>query len=127
MPKLNHVRSVLAVNDLKKSTDFYVKKLGLTLDFEVDGWSFLTRDSFSVMLGHCPAPDTPPASELGNHNYFAYVNVEDIDDLYEEYKSRDIAQLGPIETKPWNMKEFRVITPDGHRLMFGMPVGPSRQ
>jgi hypothetical protein len=34
------------------------------------GWSFLTRDSFRVMLGECK--DAQPAGELGDHSYFAY-------------------------------------------------------
>ncbi|MFV1984076.1 MAG: VOC family protein [Thiohalomonadales bacterium] len=118
MPKLNHVRCVLAVNDLKKSTKFYIEKLGLKLDSEVEGWSFLSRDCYSIMLGHCP--DTVPAYETGNHNYYVYVNVDEIDTLYNEYKSREIPTLGKIETKPWNMREFSVEKPDGHRIMFGM-------
>jgi len=53
MPKLNQVRCVLAVNDHRKSADFYREKLGFKLDFEVEGWFFLSRDNFRVMLGHC--------------------------------------------------------------------------
>ena len=122
MPKLNHVRCVLAVNDLQKSTKFYQERLGFNLDFEIQGWSFLTRDNFSLMLGHCPAPDTIPARDLGNHNYFAYVNVEEIDSLYNEYKNNNVEMLQEITTKPWNMREFLISTPDGHRIMFGMQV-----
>lgn len=123
MPSLNRVRCVLAVTDLRKSTEFYKDKLGFILDFEIQGWSFLTRDNFSLMLGHCPGPDTVPAGEIGNHNYFAYVNVEDIDDLYAEYKNNNVEMLQEISTKPWNMREFLISTPDGHRIMFGMQVG----
>jgi hypothetical protein len=35
-----------------------------------EGWSFLSRDKFRVMLGECA--DERPAGELGNHSYFAY-------------------------------------------------------
>ena len=43
----------------------YMVVLGFTRDFGdgSDGWSFLSRDSFKVMLGECP--DAQPASELG--------------------------------------------------------------
>jgi len=54
MPKLNQVRCVLAVNDHRKSADFYREKLGFKLDLEVEGWFFLSRDNFKVMLDHCP-------------------------------------------------------------------------
>lgn len=63
MAKMNHVRCVLAVNDLKKSTEYFTDKPGFNLDLENEGWSFLTRDNFSLMLGHCPAHATAPASE----------------------------------------------------------------
>jgi hypothetical protein len=83
-------RCVLAVRDLKASTQFYTEVLGFTRDFGdgSDGWSFLSRDSFKVMLGECP--DEKPASELGNHSYVAYLTVEGVDDLH-----REIAARGP--------------------------------
>ena len=49
MPKLNQVRCVLAVNDHRKSADFYREKLGFKLDLEVEGWFFLSRDNFKVV------------------------------------------------------------------------------
>ncbi len=39
---------------------------------DADGWSFLTRDTLTVMLGECATER--PASELGDHSYFAYWN-----------------------------------------------------
>ena len=49
-------RCVLAVRDLKKSTQFYMDVLGFRRDFGdgSDGWSFLSRDNFKLMLGECP-------------------------------------------------------------------------
>jgi hypothetical protein len=31
------------------------------------------------MLGHCP--NDPPASEISDHSYVAYLYVEDVEDL----------------------------------------------
>ena len=64
-------------------TRYYIDILGFRKDpISAEGWSFLTRDSFRVMLGECV--DERPAGELGNHSYFAYWNVEGVDDLYSE-------------------------------------------
>ena len=72
-------RCVLAVRDLEVSTRYYVDILGFAKDpIDADGWSFLRRDRFRVMLGECV--DERPAAELGNHWYFAYWNVEGVDD-----------------------------------------------
>ena len=76
MVKLIESRLVLAVRDLRASTQFYTDVLGFSRDFgdESIGWSFLSRDGFKVALGECP--DERPASEIGNHSYVAYVTRE---------------------------------------------------
>ena len=87
MAKIVGSRCVLAVRDLKVSTSYYTDVLGFSRDpIDAEGWRFLTRDSFRVMLGECP--DEKPASELGDHSYFAYWNVDDVDQLYDEVKAR---------------------------------------
>lgn len=120
MPELKHVRSVLAVKDLPVSVTFYRDKLGFTIDFEVDGWCFLSRGSFKLMLGHCP--NEVPASQINDHSYFAYIWVNGIDELHEEFRTRGLASLPAPESKPWGMREFMVTTPDGHRIMFGQDL-----
>jgi uncharacterized glyoxalase superfamily protein PhnB len=72
------------------------------------------------MLGECP--DDVPAFETGCHSYFAYLEIEDIERLYEEFQSKGIKTLGKIEDKPWKMREFGIETNDGHRIMFGMEI-----
>ena len=88
---------------------------------ESDGWSWLSRDSFRVGLGECAA--STPASALGDHSYFAYVTVQDIDGLYAELTARGVPIMAPPATKPWGMREFAVRTPDGHRMTFGSEGG----
>lgn len=122
MPELKHVRSVLAVKDLSISVDFYCEKLGFTIDFEVNGWCFLSRGSFQLMLGHCP--EEVPASQINDHSYFAYIGVNGIDELHEEFRTRGVTPLPVPENKPWGMREFMVTTPDGHRIMFGQDLEP---
>jgi catechol 2,3-dioxygenase-like lactoylglutathione lyase family enzyme len=120
MPQFTRVQCVLAVPDLKRSVGFYRDQLGLRLDFHVEGWAFLSRDQFRLMLGECP--DAMPAHELGDHSYFAYVTVGKIDELYREFAANGVAPLKEPVNKPWGMREFLVTTPDGHRLMFGQEL-----
>lgn len=108
---------VLAVHDIKRSAAFYVEKLGFQIVQEPEGWIFVQRDNVMIMLGECP--DEVPAHDLGNHSYFAYLRVADADSWHVELSSRDVDFLSPIADKPWNMREFGVRTPDGHRLMIG--------
>jgi uncharacterized glyoxalase superfamily protein PhnB len=125
MHRLVDSRCVLAVRNLKESTQFYIDLLGFRRDFGdgSDGWSFLSRDNFKVMLGECP--DEKPAGELGNHSYFVYLTVEGLDQLHRELSARGAQVISKPENEPWGMREFSIRTPDGHRIRFGEPIPAS--
>ena len=120
MTEISKVRFVLAVLDLRRSTSYYTSVLGLTIDFEPPGWSFLSRGSFRVMLGECV--DAIPPGELGDHSYYGYITVTDVDALYAEYRRAGADFTQPLMSKPWGMREFGIRTIDGHRLMFGQEL-----
>jgi catechol 2,3-dioxygenase-like lactoylglutathione lyase family enzyme len=108
---------VLAVNDLEASRDYYCRKLGFSEDLSVDGWSFLSRGACKLRLGHCP--DAQPISSCQDHSWFAYLHVRDISTLYEECLKEGVEIWHRLEAKPWRMKEFAIVTLDGHRIVFG--------
>jgi uncharacterized glyoxalase superfamily protein PhnB len=122
MTRIVDTRAVLAVRSLHESTRFYLDVLGCHRDFgdESDGWAFLSRDSFRVMLGECP--DEKPASELGNHSYVAYVIVEGVDELHRELVTRGAQVISDPTDEAWGLREFGITTPDGHRIRFGEPI-----
>jgi uncharacterized glyoxalase superfamily protein PhnB len=122
MHRLVDSRCVLAVRNLKESTRFYIDVLGFRRDFGdgSDGWSFLSRDTFKLMLGECP--DEKPASELGNHSYFVYLTVEGLDQLHQELSARGAQVISEPQDEPWGLREFSIRTPDGHRIRFGEPL-----
>lgn len=120
MSEITNARFVLAVLDLKRSRDYYTSALGLAIDFDAPGWSFLSRGSFRVMLGECTG--ATPAGELGDHSYYGYITVDDIDALYREYRESGVQFTQRLASKPWGMREFGVTTIDGHRIMFGQEL-----
>lgn len=120
-PAIRRSRYVLAVHDLARSTAYFRDVLGFALDpVDAPGWSFLSRGAARVMLGECP--DALPASELGDHSYFAYLEVTGVDTLHDELTTRGVEICSTLSSRPWRMREFGVRTPDGHRLMFGEPM-----
>lgn len=120
MAELTRVRCVLAVRDLAASVDYYTGVLGMLVDFTAPGWAFLSRGAFRLMLGECV--DAMPAHELGDHSYFVYVTVEDVDELYRELVENGATLTQHLADKPWGMREFGVRTPEGHRIMFGQEL-----
>ncbi len=118
--KVVRTRHVLAVKDLAVEAAYYKDKLGFDLDFTVPGWEFLSFGDFKVMLGECP--DDMLAGDTGCHSWFAHAVVENVDEVYQEFISRGAKILSEIEDKPWNIREFSVVTPDGHRIVFGQII-----
>jgi uncharacterized glyoxalase superfamily protein PhnB len=120
MSELTKTRSVLAVRDLDAAVAYYTAVLGMTVDFTAPGWAFLSRGAFRLMLGHCA--DAMPARETGDHSYFVYVTVEGVDALHEEIAGRGARLTQRLADKPWGMREFGIVTPEGHRIMFGQEL-----
>ena len=120
MAEITDVRFTLAVLDLAKSTAYYTSVLGLRIDFEAPGWSFLSRGRFRVMLGECT--DAPPPAGLGDHSWYGYVTVADAAALFAEYQRAGVEFTQRLSVKPWGMREFGIRTIDGHRLMFGQEL-----
>jgi len=112
---------VLEVPDSQKTADFFVQSLGFTSSTVDDqGWWFVNRDGFTIMLGRCSDAIAPSA--LGDHCYFAYFEVDDVDSFHEEIIAAGIVDVPKPERKPWNMREFPLQTPDGHRIIIGQSI-----
>ena len=122
--KVVRTRHVLAVKNLAIEVAYYIDKLGFKKDFDAPGWSFLSLDDFKVMLGECP--DDLRADETGCHSWYAHVIVEDVDALYQDLIDRGAQILSRIANKPWDVREFSVETPDGHRVVFGQMIEDER-
>jgi len=117
---LTEPRYVIAVTDLDRSTSYYRDVLGFTVGWQdVPGWRLFRRDACIIMAGECP--DDPPAGESGDHSYFAYLEVTDIDALHLELVGRGAVPIKPLRDEAWGMREFGIRTVDGHRMMFGQP------
>jgi len=116
--KSNHY--VLAVKCIAATGDVFERALGFREVFNDDNWRFMKRDDCTVMLGECP--DAPPMHDLGDHQYFAYLNVDDADEFLARCLAEGVETTSPIADKPWKMREFGIRTPDGHRIMIGQRV-----
>lgn len=122
MPAILQNRYVIAVHNLDVSAAFYRDVLGFEVRMIEDpGWRFFVRDNCMVMAGECR--NERPASETGDHSYFAYFVVEDIDAEFARVCGAGAEIIKPLRDEPWGMREFGLRTPDGHRMMFGERIG----
>ena len=121
MPMLTPYAYVLAVPDAVRTAAYFQDVLGFAPAWEDgDNWRTLARDGVRVMLGRCP--DAIPPAELGDHSYFAYIEVDDLDALHAEIAARGAIISSPPADKPWGRREMGVHTPDGHRMMFAKSI-----
>ena len=112
---------VLAVPDLQRSVRYFTEVLGFGPEWgDGTNWQVLSRGEVRLMLGHCP--DAIPPGETGDHSYFAYLHVDDVDALRAEIAGRGAIIRQPPADKPWGMREMAVATPDGHRMMIGQSI-----
>ena len=108
---------VLAVPNVDRSAVYFRDVLGFKVRWEdVTGWRLMERDTVRVMLGECPN-DMRPA-DLGSHNWFGYLNADDVDALHAEITARGATCSAPAD-RPYGMREIVVTTVDGHRIVFG--------
>jgi catechol 2,3-dioxygenase-like lactoylglutathione lyase family enzyme len=117
MADITSMTLVLAVEDLAASRAFYMDKLGFSEDLRVDGWSFLSLGACKLRVGDCPG--IKPMSASPDHSWIAYLHVSDAASLYARCTRGGVKIWHPLDDKPWGMREFGIVTPDGHRLVFG--------
>jgi uncharacterized glyoxalase superfamily protein PhnB len=121
MPQILRARTVLAVQQLERSTRYFIDVLGFTEDpIYAHGWSFLSRDAFAVMLGECP--DEIAAGDTGNHSWFIHLLVDDVDAFYHDVSVRGALVVSAPANREYGLREFILTTPDGHRLMIGQRI-----
>ena len=115
------LRLVIAVPDLAASAAFYRDVLGFEIrEIPDPGWRFYAHGDVCIMAGECP--DAPPLSDIGDHSYVAYLDVDDIDAYHARAVAAGAEILKPLRDEPWGQREFGLRTVDGHRLMLGQPV-----
>lgn len=117
MPKILKTRFVIAVHDLQKSAAFYRDVLGFSIHSIPDpGFLFYTSGECTIWAGLCPDALSP--TELGDHSYFAYLEIDGINPFYDSVRAKGANICKTIRDEPWGMREFGVVTADGHRIMF---------
>lgn len=114
---------VLAVPSLARSAEFYRDVLGFEVrEIGDPGWRMFVKDACRIMAGECPDAIAP--RDLGDHSYFAYLVVDDVDAYHDRVLARRTEIVKSLHDEPWGMREFGLRTADGHRIMIGTRAAP---
>lgn len=106
---------ILRVENMSVSVKYYVETLGFTnADWGSDQFTSVNRDGAGIYL--CQGGQGQPGT-------WAWIGVEDVGALYEEYSKSGARIRRKPENYPWAY-EMKVEDPDGHVLRFGSEPRP---
>jgi len=113
--------TVLIVEDLDATLDFYVNVLGLTLAHRSGPFAqmatgstrlaFYTREAMAQTLGFqiLPPANSAPAFEIG-------FKVDDVDAAYRELVDQGVPPVTGPTDRPWGQRTAYVRDPDGYLI-----------
>lgn len=108
--------TILHVKDMPAALAYYRDKLGFAVTFS---WEDQPR-YVCLCLGDCAIyliSYVPPACP--SH---VCIFCKGIDALYAQLTARGVDVVEPIGDRDYGMRDFAVIDPDGHRLVFGQGI-----
>ena len=111
------------VPNLKAALAFFTDILGFAVLVEMDDYAYVEREGVGLRLMQNRGDDGAPP---GNRRFAYYIDVKDVDALYEELKPR-LSTLPPGDVhgpanKPYGQRELLVLAPDGNLLAFGQAI-----
>jgi lactoylglutathione lyase len=111
---------ILAVQDMKKSLQFYHEVLGMPIKNQRDNWIDLGQSGGSLLSLH-PAEDDEPHSGTSIHNgVLVGLIVGDIKSAVEELKTKDVKIYREIQIKGAG-KNAVVVDPDNYMISLFEP------
>jgi catechol 2,3-dioxygenase-like lactoylglutathione lyase family enzyme len=125
MTQFEQVTPFLHVPDLQKALDFFTDILGFTVPFRQDGYAYIHRETVGFRLLEAEGGE----AAAGLRRFAYYIDVRDVDALYDELKPKlDALPQGDVHgpaDKPYGQRELLVLAPDGELIVFGMEIRPT--
>jgi catechol 2,3-dioxygenase-like lactoylglutathione lyase family enzyme len=118
----------LFVTDMKRSIQFFVEKLGFSLEFSYGTPPFyaqVRRDGARLNLRYVERPIIEPAvrdrEELLSVS-LTVATTEEIKLLFLEFQAAGVVFHQKLKRQPWGARNFIVKDPDGNLLLFAGPA-----
>jgi cytidine deaminase len=120
--KIMKALTIFPVNDMDKTADFYVDKLGFRCVKYLDAAEphvCLYRDAIEIVLTKAEGEVVPNRIKYG-YGEDAYFITAEQERLQEEFKAKGVTFAKEIEMTDYGNKEFIIRDIDGRQLVFGM-------
>lgn len=106
------------VSDLRRSIEFYTKKLGFELDFLYENfYAGIVKDGYFIHLKSGNPFHEEMKIRRTNEDLDLVFSVGEIEEFYKKILERSIDILQPLREMPYG-KEFYISDPDDYILAF---------
>lgn len=117
-----HIKGIVPqflVTDLDAALTCYRDNMGFNVDFIYDDfYAGISRDGCVIHLKCAPNPAADKRFRKDNEHLDAYIDVDDVQGLFEELSASGAGIIKPLEDQPWQCRDFYVEDVDGHILCF---------
>ena len=116
------------VTDLEGALTFFTETLGFKVPFRMANYAYLHRETVGIRVLEEKGPDGAPP---GNRRFAYYIDVHNVDRLYEELKPKlDLMPKGDVHgpaDKHYGQREQLVLAPDGNLIAFGQAIDKAEE
>lgn len=120
---LKNCSTALFIKDIEISKDFYTDVLGLSIDLDF-GKNVIFTNGFAIwqIQDNHIIPTTlglAKINDLSINRFELYFETENISQIYETLKSKNVKFLHGIHEEPWGQQTIRFFDPDNHLIEIG--------
>ena len=107
----------IITDKLSESKEFYTKVLGFGVSFENDFYLLMhtpdNSEQISFLLPEHPSQHPVFQPPFQGEGVYLTIEVEDVDKVYQDLKSRGVAIAIEIRDEPWGDRHFAIVDPNG--------------
>jgi catechol 2,3-dioxygenase-like lactoylglutathione lyase family enzyme len=126
-PVLSATEAMIYVSDFPRARDFYVSKLGFSVEFAYGDppfYGLVKRDRARLCLRLVCEPvfagDIREREQLPSAA-FTVDTAAEIKRLFREFQASGVVFFQKLKTEPWGARNFIVRDPDGNLVLFAGP------
>jgi catechol 2,3-dioxygenase-like lactoylglutathione lyase family enzyme len=120
---LKNCSTAIFVKDIEASKKFYVDLLGMLIDLDF-GKNVIFKNGFAIweiqnshIIPESLGLDKISDSEI--NRFELYFETENLPDIFENLKSKNVKFLHQIHEEPWGQLTIRFFDPDNHLIEIG--------
>jgi predicted enzyme related to lactoylglutathione lyase len=111
---LKKIMPELPLTDVPAGIAHYRDVLGFKVNYQQHDIGVMDRDAVRLLL----IAKTDRHRGIGS----CYVYVENADAIHSELVAKGAGVQGEPMSRPWGLREFRVLDPEGNQITFGEPL-----